>query len=174
MKNKNYKLDIIPGVVIALFSALYLMKIPGIPTFVGLGATPLTNHFVPYLWGGFLLFLGLWIIVRGLKKRKRYLAEGGVIQKSNIKQAISEKREVIASFIALGLYVGLMSLLGFIISTILYVFAQIIILTPRENWRKNYVPAGIVAVVTGTLLYYIFKFMLNVLLPSGILRGIGL
>ncbi|MEM5780321.1 MAG: tripartite tricarboxylate transporter TctB family protein [Lawsonibacter sp.] len=174
MKNKHYKLDIIPGAVIALFSVLYLMKVPSIPTFVGLGSTPLTNHFVPYLWGGFLLFLGLWIVVRGLKKRRRYLAEGGVVQKGSVKQAISEKREVIASFLVLGLYVGLMGTLGFVISTILYVFAQVIILTPRENWKKTYVPAGIVAVVTGTLLYYIFKFLLNVLLPSGILRGIGL
>lgn len=48
MKNKQYKLDIIPGIVIALFSIGYMAMIPSIKKFTGLGATPLTNHFVPY------------------------------------------------------------------------------------------------------------------------------
>lgn len=174
MKNKLYKLDIIPGLVIALFALGYLLKIPGIPTFTGMGATPLTNHFVPYLWGGALLFLGLWIFIRGLRRRKRYLAEGGVIQKTDLKKAVSDKREVIASFVALALYVGLMDFLGFVITTIVYVFVQILILTPRENWKKNYIPAGIVAVVAGILLFYVFKYMLNVLLPVGLLKAFGL
>ena len=62
MQNKHYKMDIIPGIVIALFSIGYLALIPSIQTFTGLGSTPLTNHFVPYLWGGSLLVLSLWII----------------------------------------------------------------------------------------------------------------
>lgn len=174
MKNKQYKQDIIPGIVIALFSIAYLAMIPNIATFTGLGATPLTNHFVPYLWGGSLLVLSLWIIARGFRRRKKYLAEGGKIEKTSIKDILVEKREVVASFIALGLYVGLMGPVGFVITTILYVFAQILILTPRENWKKTYVPAGITAVVTGVLLFYVFKYLLNVLLPVGILSVFGL
>ena len=79
MKNSKYRLDIIPGTVIFIFSIWYLLNIPGIPTFTGLGATPLTNHFVPYLWGGAMLVLSLWLIVRGMKKRKAYKAEGGEV-----------------------------------------------------------------------------------------------
>lgn len=101
MQNKNYKIDIIPGVVIAIFSIGYLALVPGIQTFTGLGSTPLTNHFVPYLWGGSLLALSLWIIVRGLRKRKKYLAEGGKIEKASLKNALIEQREVVASFAAL-------------------------------------------------------------------------
>ena len=56
MKNKQYKLDIIPGIVLAVFSIAYLSMIPSIQTFTGLGSTPLTNHFIPYLWGGVVLF----------------------------------------------------------------------------------------------------------------------
>lgn len=174
MKNKQYKLDIIPGIVIALFSIAYLAMIPGIQTFTGLGATPLTNHFIPYLWGGVLLVLGLWITIRGFRKRKKYLAEGGKIEKTTFKEALMERREVVASFIALGLYVGLMGPLGFVIATIAYVFAQILILTPREKWKKNYLPAAITAVVTGVALFYIFRYLLNVLLPVGVLSVFGL
>lgn len=174
MKNKQYKLDIIPGIVIAVFSIAYLAMIPSIQTFTGLGSTPLTNHFIPYLWGGALLVLGLWITVRGFRKRKKYLAEGGKIEKTSIKDALMEKREVVASFVALTLYVALMGPIGFAITTIVYVFVQILILTPRENWKKTYVPAAITAVVAGVLLFYIFRYVLNVLLPVGILSVFGL
>ena len=174
MKNKQYKLDIIPGIVIALFSIGYMALIPSIKTFTGLGATPLTNHFVPYLWGGSLLVLGLWITVRGFRKRKKYLAEGGVIEKASFKDGLMEKREVVASFISLALYVGLMGVVGFAPMTVLYVFAQIMILTPKEKWKKTVVPAVITAIISGALLFYIFRYLLNVLLPVGILSVFGL
>ena len=167
-------MDIIPGIVIAVFSIGYLAMIPGIQTFTGLGSTPLTNHFVPYLWGGFLLVLSLWIIARGLRKRRKYLAEGGKIEKTALKDALMERREVVASFVSLALYVGLLDLVGFVIMTILYVFVQILILTPRDKWGKTYVPAAITAVVSGGLLFYVFRYLLNVLLPVGILKLFGL
>lgn len=85
-----------------------------------------------------------------------------------------EKREVVASFIALGLYVGLMGVIGFLITTVVYLFVQILILTPREKWKKNYVPAAITAVVAGVVLFFIFRYVLNVLLPVGILSVFGL
>lgn len=174
MKNKQYKLDIIPGIVIALFSIGYMSMIPSIKTFTGLGATPLTNHFVPYLWGSSLLVLGLWITLRGLRKRQKYLREGGVIEKTSLKEILTEKREVIASFLCLAVYVGLMGPVGFVPMTILYVFAQIMILTAKEQWKKTMVPAIITAVVSGGALFYIFRYMLNVLLPVGILSVFGL
>ena len=174
MNNKQYNLDIIPGIVIALFSIAYMSMIPSIKAFDGLGATPLTNHFVPYLWGGSLLVLGLWITVRGFGKRKKYLSEGGRVEKVSLKDAAMENWEVISIFIALTLYVGLMGSVGFVITTIVYVFVQILLLTPKAKWSKTYVPAGITAVISGCALFYIFKYLLNVLLPVGILSMFGL
>lgn len=174
MKNKQYKMDIIPGIVIALFSIAYMFMIPGIKAFDGLGATPLSNHFVPYLWGVSMLVLGVWITVRGFRKRKKFLAEGGKVEHVSLKEALTGKWEVIASFIALTLYVGLMGPVGFVLTTIVYVFVQILILTPREKWGKTYLPAAVTAVVAGCALFYIFKYLLNVLLPVGILSVFGL
>ena len=85
-----------------------------------------------------------------------------------------EKREVVASFIALTLYVGLMGLVGFAPMTILYVFVQIMILTPKDKWKKIMVPAIITAVISGVVLFYIFRYLLNMLLPVGILSIFGL
>ena len=39
-KNSKYMMDIVPGVVIAVFSLLYLSQVPGIQAFEGLGSTP--------------------------------------------------------------------------------------------------------------------------------------
>ena len=121
MNNKNYKLDIVPGIVIALLSIAYLLIVPSIQVFEGLGSTPLTNRFVPYLWGGVLLVLSVWIIIRGVIKYRRFKAEGGAAEKTSLKTALWERREVVASFIALAVYVALMGVIGFAIMTILYV-----------------------------------------------------
>ena len=173
MDKKQYLQDIIPGIVISLFSLAYMVFIPGIKTFTGLGATPLTNHFIPYLWGSCLLILGIWITIRGFHKRKKYLADGGKVEKVSVLQVLRERREVVASFLALSFYVAFMGILGFIPMTLLYVFFQILILTPREKWNKTWLPAIITALLTSGALFYIFRYLLNVLLPVGILSIIG-
>lgn len=173
-RNSKYMMDIVPGAVIAVFALWYLSMVPGIKTFTGMGSTPLTNHFVPYLWGGALLVLALWIILRGFRKRSAFIKEGGVPQKFDFAAAAAEKREVIASFVALVLYVALMGPVGFVPMTIIYLFVQILILTPRKDWKKTIVPALIIAVVCGFLFYFIFRSKLNVLLPQGLMKNLGL
>ncbi len=170
-KNSNYRLDIVPGIVIALFALAYLLMVPTIQTFTGLGSTPLTNHFVPYLWGGFLLFLGLYVAFRGFRKRAAFIKAGGKVTPFDLRKAIDEKREVIGSFVILTIYVALMDAVGFVPMTIIYLFFQILVLTPKHEWKKAYVPALIVGVVCAVVLYYIFRYHLNVLLPSGILKA---
>ena len=44
---------------------------------------------------------------------------------------------MIASFIALTIYVALMEPIGFVIMTIIYTFAQILILTPGKNGGRT-------------------------------------
>ena len=168
-KHSNYRVDIIPGIVIAVFALLYLSMVPGIQSFTGMGSTPLTNHFVPYLWGGALLVLGLWVTIRGFRKRAAFIKAGGKIEKFDFGKAVNEKLEVIASFVALTIYVALMNAVGFVPMTVIYLFVQILILTPKHDWKKTYVPAVIVGVVCSLLFYYIFRYHLNVLLPQGIL-----
>ena len=174
MSNKQYKLDIIPGIVLSLFAIAYLSQVPSIVEFKGLGSTPLTNRFVPYLWGGSLLVLSLWVLLRGFRKRKKYLAEGGTPGKAGLMSVLSDKREVVASFAAMTVYVALMGSVGCVITTLAYVFVQILILTPREDWKKTYLPALITAAITAGFLFYVFRYTLNVLLPIGLLSAFGL
>ncbi|MBQ7577170.1 MAG: tripartite tricarboxylate transporter TctB family protein [Synergistaceae bacterium] len=172
-RDKQYKLDIIPGIVLAVFAVFYMSKISGIRVFKSLGATPLTNHFIPWLWGGSMLALSLWLIIRGIMKYRRLKISGALPESESLFASLWEKREVIFSFIALALYVGFMESIGFVITTCIYTFVQILILTPVEKWAKNFIPALITAVITGFLLFYVFRVMLNVLLPVGMF-GFGL
>lgn len=173
-KGNDYMVDILPGIVSSIFAILYLCQVPKIRVFKGLGSTPLSNHFVPYLWGGILLFLGIVLILRGLMNMRRCKNANNLSSKVSIGSIISDKREVIASFISLAIYVSLLEKIGFVIMTTIYTFVQILILTPPDNkWKRNIIPAAIVAVITGVLLYYIFKVKLNVLLPAGILDIAG-
>ena len=173
-KHSNYRLDIIPGVVIALFSLWYMSMIPGIQTFTGMGSTPLTNHFVPYLWGCALLVLAAWLIIRGLRKRAAFVKNGGKLEKLDFKAGVEDKMEVIQSFVLMALYVALMGPVGFVPCTVVYLFLQILVLTPKENRKKTYVPAVICSVVCACLFYYLFRYHLNVLLPQGILKSFGI
>ena len=170
MKNWQYKLDILPGIVLALVAVFYMTQIPKIQTFTGLGATPMTNHFVPYLWGTVLLILSIWIIIRGLRKRNSYLKSGEaeVHKQATFSETVSERREVIASFVLLFLYVTLMEKVGFIIMSIIYVTVQTLLLTGTEKWKKTLPKAVIIALIVSFGLYYLFAHVLNVLLPAGI------
>lgn len=173
-KDNDYMLDILPGIASSIFAVLYLCQVPKIRVFKGLGSTPLTNHFVPNLWGGLLLFLGVVLIIRGLIKMRRCRRTSTLPKKTNIGALISSKREVIASFLSLAIYVGLLEKVGFMIMTTIYTFVQILILTPPgKAWKRNIIPAGIVAGLSGVVLYYIFKVKLNVLLPAGLLESVG-
>ena len=87
------------------------------------------------------------------------------IRNSRLGNTIEAKKKV--NLIAMGV-------IGVLITTVVYLFVQILILTPREKWKKNYVPAAITAVVAGVVLFFIFRYVLNVLLPVGILSVFGL
>ncbi|QAT50117.1 tripartite tricarboxylate transporter TctB family protein [Caproiciproducens sp. NJN-50] len=182
MKQKSCKIDIVPGIVLALSSIFYLLQIPKINAFKGTGATPLDNHFVPGLWGGVMLVLALFLIFRGWRNSKRFAkpaaSDSSAVQEKSaapaepfwkkLWESIWDRREVVGSFILMTLYVALMESVGFIITTIVYLFLQILLLTPVEKWKKNIVPAVLTSAVVSVALFEIFNKFLNVLLPSGI------
>lgn len=163
----EYKKNLFPGIVLSLFSAGYLIYATRIDVFTGSGSTPLSARFVPYLWGGCLLLLSVILIFRGVRQRKAAMANGEVT-KSNIclGELLKEHYEVILTFIFLAIYIALMEPIGFLIMTILFLFAEILILTPKD--KRNYIIAAIVAIVFSFGIDFIFVRLLNVLLPLGI------
>lgn len=122
------------------------------------------SDFVPRLVLGGMFILSAILVIQGLRKRKaeedHRSTEKEQGEKANYKSVLS----TIALMIG---YVALIDLLGFLISTVVYLVLQFILLTDRSHWKiPMYV---VIAIVTSGLIYYIFRMVLHVMLPTGIL-----
>ena len=70
------------------------------------------------------------------------------------------------TILLIGAYCMAFQPVGFIISTMVYLFLQILVLTPPE--RKNVPLAGIIAVVASIAVYALFTYAINSPLPKGL------
>ncbi|MGE4353694.1 MAG: tripartite tricarboxylate transporter TctB family protein [Oscillospiraceae bacterium] len=86
--------------------------------------------------------------------------------KKNIHDFIQQYISVI-TLILIGIYISLMRPLGFILSTILYLFVQILLIAPRE--KKKPVFIAILSIAFSFAIYTIFTKGFYVILPPGIL-----
>jgi len=66
------------------------------------------------------------------------------------------------------LYTALMEPVGFVITTVLYLYAQFIVLTPGEQ-KVKHLQYALIAVVSAVLIFYIFRHGFDLLLPVGLL-----
>lgn len=156
--------DLITGVIMALFSAAYIYEATTVKVFGGMGKAVINSGTIPKIWGGCLLVLSIVLIVRGLRNKVKNIADA---KKMSVGELLKDKWEVLATFILLTIYIALMDYAGFIISSFIYLFIQIIILTP--SGKRNYKLAGVLALVFSVSIYYVFVEWLMVLLPAGIL-----
>ncbi|MCI8628425.1 MAG: tripartite tricarboxylate transporter TctB family protein [Firmicutes bacterium] len=163
----EYKKNLIPGIVLTIFSIIYLVLTSQIKKFSGLGSDPLGARAIPYLWGISLLVLSLILVVRGIKQRNLAIKNNTLVKSElNFTGMIKENREIVLTFVSLAVYIALLEPVGFLIMTAVYLFVQTLILTPKE--KRNYIVTLITSIVIAVALDYVFVCLLNVLLPLGI------
>lgn len=73
----------------------------------------------------------------------------------------------ISTIILVGAYCIAFSPVGFIISSIIYLFLQILVLTPKE--KRNWLVISLISVVTPIAFYALFVYAINTPLPKGLL-----
>ena len=159
----NKRNDLITGIVLIAFSLVYLVQAFNIRIFKAMGKAVVNSTTMPKIWAICMILLALSLIVRAIRSKN----DGDKNKTRSFKQMLHDNSEVIATFTALVIYIAIMELFGFIFASILYIFAQTIILTPKD--KRNYVQAGIIAVICSVATYYLFVSYLSVLLPEGIL-----
>lgn len=163
----EYKKNLISGIVLTIFSIIYLVLTSQIKKFSGLGSDPLGARAIPYLWGISLLVLSLILVVRGIKQRNLAIKNNTLVKSElNFTGIIKENREIVLTFVSLAVYIALLEPVGFLIMTAVYLFVQTLILTPKE--KRNYIVTLITSIVIAVALDYVFVCLLNVLLPLGI------
>ena len=119
---------------------------------------PIGPGFYPRLVLGVTVILALSLLASDIAIRRRGRAAP--------KHRAANYRRVLLLFLAFGLYVALLPLLGFRVATFLFTAgAQGALAPPRE--RKHWIVLLAVALGTTVLTYLVFERYLSVLLPRG-------
>lgn len=121
----------------------------------------------PLICAAVMAFLSICLIfqsIRGLKKSPEPTAEELAVEKVERKRLLN----VLAAIILVALNILLLKILGYLIVTPLFLFAMIMLVTPKSV-RKP-VKFAIISVVVSIVVYIIFRYAFSVQLPLGILK----
>lgn len=136
-------------------------------------------RFVPRLTTVVLAALSGVLIVQSVLVRRKLAAKVGsavaaeaaaVASKTEEEAAgreVVNQRAVFWTIVLLVLYVSLLGMLGFVLTTTVYLFLQFLILTPKE--KRSWWLAALIAVVVAVSVNYIFVRWFRLMLPTGML-----
>jgi len=165
LKKLNFKKcrDLILGVVLLVLGIIYTVMADQIKRGNKLVQRNVGDfahaRIIPTLLGVLLIILAVAIIIQGIKHFKE--DDGESVKKMSRVDVFS----IILTFAAMILYIIILPYLGFILSTILYLFGQITVLAPKD--KRNYLLFAIVAVVFTIIAFVAFRIGLTQMLPRG-------
>lgn len=85
------------------------------------------------------------------------------------KKAVYEK-EFYLTILLLILYALLLHTIGFVVLSIFYLFFQILLVSPKEDFKRNkLILFGVISIVAPVGVYYLFYHAFDIFLPVGIL-----
>ena len=153
---KKYRDIISGGVIFAASLILFIM------TFFMRRLTVLSvgPEFMPRIVFGMMMVLGLVVAAEGLKNCRTAAADEALEPKPRNKTAL-------LTLLLIMIYIACLKQIGFLITTAAYLFFQIMILAPKENRRP--LQFLIIAVLSSSIIYYLFLNVFQLLLPAGIL-----
>lgn len=161
MLSAKYK-DLTVGIFMAAIAVLYLAGTTTIATsqVVSIGA-----EFMPRIYGGCLLVVSVFQIIRGISAMKKYAGGEGAGG-----QEKSDMLNVLKAAATIVVYVAAMQYIGFIIASVLLIFILCTLLTPGTV-KKNYIAYSLFAVIISVAVFVLFKNYMNLNLPIGVFFG---
>lgn len=154
--------DIIVGAVFTLIGLALIAASRALPKSQVMDIGP---DFMPTLIGVIITGLAVFLLYKSIKN---FRANSAAIDPSEKDE--SDYKRVALSLIASLFYVFMLKPVGFIISTLIYIFGQIYILAPDANrTRKDLITYLIIDVIFTFIVYYLFRLGFKIILPSGIL-----
>lgn len=161
---KKYR-ELISGVAFLIFSVAYYLNASTIKVLSPNSGNYINGQFFPKLMAVFMGIVSICQIYGGIKlnggKSKTDAAPGA--QGASLDRA--GVMRILATLISLAVYVALIKTAGFLLMTILYVFAQTFILIPRE--KRNLPFMVILDIVFSVAVYFIFVHGFQLMLPRG-------
>lgn len=116
--------------------------------------------FMPKIYGSFLLITSVILMLTSAVK----------IRKTDIQEDNKETdwKRIFAVIGLIFIYVLLMQYLGFISTSIPFLFILSLLLTPQYVQKKYWI-YGIFSIILPIIAYFIFSYYLNLTMPSGLL-----
>ena len=180
---KHTKRELWMGIVLLVLSAAYFAGSFSIPAYNGYGNQALDSKFMPRLLAVLMAVLCIIHIVSTMLAARRHdneeAEEPGELTAEDSKDARkhydedailkgSSVRDILIIAVLLFLYVALFSSLGFVLSSILFLFCSILFLTPAE--KRNWFWIIGLSVAVPLAVYFLFVSGFKLRLPSGILN----
>ncbi|MFD2044725.1 tripartite tricarboxylate transporter TctB family protein [Ornithinibacillus salinisoli] len=156
--------EIVIGILLILLSAIIFFNSGD---FQQLNETHLDPGSYPKLVALILALLASFLVIKKtieLMKTKASSFDVGIKEFS--KELWKEHKLVILILITLGLYIMLLDVIGFIVSSIAFIIATGLIIGPRK--KKNMVTISFISLVVTFGMYYFFESVLYVRFPDGI------
>src|SRR5699024_7470265 len=148
-------LNIIVGVVLFVFSILYITLSFKLPSYKGV---PVDSDIVPIVLGILLMVFSVVLFFTHEKKE----------DKDKQKKIIPENKLDLIMILIVGvlilIYIWLLERAGFLITTIFFLFVTTLVL----GYRRHIVNL-IVSISIPVVFYYSFSYLLEISLPKGIL-----
>jgi len=143
------------GIVMLVAGAAYLLATHYVPDRPGVDSAT-----VPTILGWLMCLLGVVQLRTAYAlsgEEGRRPAEGPVDYATTLK--------TIALIVG---YTALLTSVGFLIMTVLYLFAQFIVLTPASQ-KPRYVRYAVIAALTSIAVYALFRYAFDMVLPVGLI-----
>lgn len=165
MNNKKYTNQITGLVVMVLGIAYYIQSFSIRITRVG---GDYNSRMFPQLIAIVCVFMGLLLALRNVRSIfRRNESMQNVQSGSNNKETLwARNKKVIFIFLISFAYVGLMMIFGYLVTTPIFMFAFIGILTPKAV-RHRFVFNAILSLVSTLLFYLMFRYGFTMILPRG-------
>ncbi len=119
---------------------------------------------VPYVLSAGLCLLGVLQLLHGYKVKPPMADATTEANVGSIDYAT-----VIKTLGLVAAYMALLKPVGFVIMTVLYLYLQFIVLTPREQ-KPNHLAYAVIALVTSAVIYATFRQGFDLMLPTGLLN----
>lgn len=151
------KKELIVGAVMLCAGVFYLILTINLPRKGTIDAST-----VPYVLAVGLCLLGflqLW----GARKAVR-----PEIDKDETPKEAADYPTVLKTLALIAIYIALLETVGFLIITVLYLYAQFIVITPRDQ-KVNHLTYAIIAVIASVSIYFTFRHGFDLMLPAGFL-----
>lgn len=161
------KKDLVAGIFFMCLSVIYILSIIGAEAPIQATSVAGGGKMMPYIVGSGMMICGGILTISSWRQLKKIEATGDGKKKApEEKQKDStDYRCVVAVLVAFAVYVGILSSVGFLISTILFLWVTMFLLDKES--KKHYLQYTIVSVAAGVLIQVIFVRVLQLALPAG-------